>query len=46
MDGLLALVARYDDEVPVIRRDDGQAIRGDDPAVHDALPLWWDGPSP
>jgi uncharacterized protein YcbX len=37
MDGLLALVARYDGEVPVIAFPDGRAVRGDDPGVHAAL---------
>ena len=37
MDGLLDLEARYDGDVPVIGFPDGRALRGDDPAVHEAL---------
>lgn len=37
MDGLLALVAVYEDDVPVIELEDGTTYRGDDPAVHEAL---------
>ncbi len=37
MDGLLALAAHYDGETPVIEFPDGRRLRGDDPAVHDAL---------
>lgn len=37
MDGLLALTARYDGDVPVIGFPDGRRFRGDDPAVHQAL---------
>lgn len=37
MDGLLALSAEYDGDVPVVRFPDGRTLRGDDPAVHAAL---------
>ena len=37
MDGLLELAATYDGDVPVIAMPDGTTVRGDDPAVHDAL---------
>lgn len=38
MPGLLDLVASHShDLVPVVRFPDGRAVRGDDPAVHDAL---------
>ena len=37
MEGLLDLVARYDGDVPVIELPDGRAVRGDDPAVHEAM---------
>lgn len=37
MDGLRDLVARYDGDVPVIGFPDGADVRGDDPAVHEAL---------
>ncbi len=37
MEGLLDLVASYDDQVPVIRFPDGRTLRGDDPEVHAAL---------
>jgi len=37
MDGLLALSAEYDGDVPVVRFPDGRTISGDDPAVHAAL---------
>jgi uncharacterized protein len=37
MDGLLELVARYDGDVPTIAFPDGGRVRGDDPAVDDAL---------
>lgn len=37
MDGLLALRAEYDDDIPVLTFPGGRMIRGDDPAVHDAL---------
>lgn len=37
MDGLLALTAGYDGDVPVIGFPDGRRLRGDDPAVHQAL---------
>ncbi len=37
MDGLLSLVAHYDDEIPVIEFSDGRSCRGDDPGVHDVL---------
>ena len=37
MHGLLELAATYDGEVPVIAMPDGSTVRGDDPAVHDAL---------
>lgn len=37
MPGLLDLEARYDGDVPVIGFPDGRVLRGDDPAVHDAL---------
>ena len=37
MPGLLDLEARYDGDVPVVGFPDGRVLRGDDPAVHDAL---------
>jgi uncharacterized protein YcbX len=37
MDGLLALRAHEEDGVPVLTFPDGRVLRGDDPAVHDAL---------
>ena len=37
MDGLLALRATYDGQVPVVEWPDGRRLRGDDPAVDDAL---------
>ena len=37
MDGLLELAATYDGDVPVIAMPDGTTVRGDDPAMHDAL---------
>lgn len=37
IDGLFELTASYDDGVPVIRFPDGGAMRGDDPAIHEAL---------
>jgi uncharacterized protein YcbX len=37
MDGLRDLVAWYDGDVPVIGLPDGTDVRGDDPAVHEAL---------
>ncbi|MGB9376114.1 MAG: MOSC N-terminal beta barrel domain-containing protein [Mycobacteriales bacterium] len=37
MDGLLALVASYDGETPVIAFPDGRSLRGDDPGIDDAL---------
>lgn len=41
MDGLLALRAHYDEEYgdqpPVVTFPDGRVVRGDDPAVHEAL---------
>ncbi len=37
MDGLLDLEAAYAGETPVIAFPDGQAIPGDDPAIHDRL---------
>lgn len=37
MDGLLALAAHYDLDVPVVTFPDGRAIRGDDPDVHGSL---------
>ncbi len=37
MEGLRDLVARYDGHVPVIGFPDGTDLRGDDPAVHEAL---------
>lgn len=37
MDGLLALSASYDEDVPVVRFPDGTVLRGDDEQVHDAL---------
>lgn len=37
MDGLLALRAEYDGDVPVLTFPEGRSIRGDDPAVHAAL---------
>jgi uncharacterized protein YcbX len=37
MDGLLALSAAYDGEVPVVTFPGGRVLRGDDPAVNDAL---------
>jgi len=37
MDGLLALRASYDGEVPVVAFPDGREVRGDDEAVHAAL---------
>jgi uncharacterized protein YcbX len=37
MDGLLALRAAYDGDVPVLTFPDGRSLRGDDPEVHQAL---------
>jgi len=37
MECLLDLAASYDGDVPVITFPDGRGLRGDDPAVHDAL---------
>lgn len=37
MPGLMQLVARYDGDVPVIELPDGTVVRGDDPAVHEAM---------
>lgn len=37
MDGLLALRAHYDGDVPVLTMPDGSLLRGDDDAVHAAL---------
>lgn len=37
MKGLLDLVASYDGDVPLITFPDGRCLRGEDPAVHDAL---------
>lgn len=37
MDGLLGLAASYDGDVPVVSFPDGRTLRGDDPAVHEAL---------
>jgi uncharacterized protein YcbX len=37
MPGLMNLVARYDGDVPVIELPDGTVVRGDDPAVHEAM---------
>lgn len=37
MEGLLDLVASYDGDVPVVTFPDGRGLRGDDPAVHQAL---------
>jgi uncharacterized protein YcbX len=37
MDGLLALAATYDGDVPVIVLPDGNKVRGDDESVHRAL---------
>ena len=37
MDGLLELAARYDGETPVVTFPDGRLLRGDDPALPDAL---------
>ncbi len=37
MDGLLALTAGYDGEVPVVTFPDGRVVRGDDPEVHQVL---------
>lgn len=37
MDGLMRLAARYDGDVPVVELADGRFVRGDDPAVHEAL---------
>jgi uncharacterized protein len=37
MDGLLALSASYDHDVPVITFPDGKQIRGDDEGIHAAL---------
>ncbi len=37
MDGLLALSAAYDGDVPVLAFPDGNLLRGDDDAIHGAL---------
>ncbi len=37
LDGLLCLSAAYDGDVPVVAFPDGRRLRGDDPAVHQAL---------
>lgn len=37
MDGLLEVRAEYDADVPVLEFPDGRMLRGDDPAVHEAL---------
>jgi uncharacterized protein YcbX len=37
MEGLLDLVASYDGDVPVVTFPDGRGLRGDDPAIHEAL---------
>lgn len=37
MDGLLALTARYEADIPVIELPDGGVVRGDDPDVHETL---------
>jgi uncharacterized protein YcbX len=37
MPGLMDVVARYDGDVPVMELPDGTVVRGDDPAVHEAM---------
>jgi hypothetical protein len=37
MEGLLGLVASYDGDVPIVTFPDGRGLRGDDPAIHEAL---------
>jgi uncharacterized protein YcbX len=37
MDGLLALSATYDGDLPVLSFPDGRSVRADDPAMHEAL---------
>jgi uncharacterized protein YcbX len=37
MEGLLDLIASYDGDVPVVTFPDGRGLRGDDPAIDEAL---------
>lgn len=37
MEGLLELAASYDGDVPVVSFPSGRSLRGDDPAIHQAL---------